>query len=54
MGMYLYMCVCVGDAEGVLMEFKQWFEDDSIRKVWHTYGYDRHVLNNEGMYVHNA
>jgi hypothetical protein len=33
------------------MEFKQWFEDNSIRKVWHTYGYDRHVLNNEGTYV---
>ena len=41
----------VGDAAGILQQFKGWFEDDSIRKVWHNYGFDRHVMNNEGKYV---
>ena len=36
-----------GEAEGVLQEFKGWLEDESILKVWHNYGFDRHVVNNE-------
>ena len=34
------------DAEGVLDEFKDYFEDPGIFKVWHNYGFDRHVLFN--------
>ena len=41
----------IGDAAGVLQEFKGWFEDNSVRKVWHNYGFDRHVMNNEGAIV---
>eukprot|EP00667_Euglena_gracilis_P001869 EG_transcript_1869 len=36
-------------AEGVLQEFKAWFEDPAYKKVWHNYGFDRHVLFNEGI-----
>lgn len=37
------------DACGVLQEFKDWLEDESVKKVWHNYGFDRHVLWNEGI-----
>lgn len=37
------------DACGILMEFKEWFEDPTIYKVFHNYGFDRHVLWNEGI-----
>ena len=35
-----------GQAEGVLGEFKEWFENPNFKKVWHNYGFDRHVLAN--------
>jgi hypothetical protein len=37
------------DAFGVLQEFKDFLEDARIQKVWHNYGFDRHVLWNEGI-----
>jgi DNA polymerase-1 len=37
------------DAEGVLLEFKSYFEDDTFLKCWHNYGYDRHILFNHGI-----
>eukprot|EP00526_Cylindrotheca_closterium_P001952 CAMPEP_0113609810 /NCGR_PEP_ID=MMETSP0017_2-20120614/4691_1 /TAXON_ID=2856 /ORGANISM="Cylindrotheca closterium" /LENGTH=1049 /DNA_ID=CAMNT_0000518655 /DNA_START=101 /DNA_END=3250 /DNA_ORIENTATION=+ /assembly_acc=CAM_ASM_000147 len=37
------------DACGILQEFKEWFEDPTIYKVFHNYGFDRHVLWNEGI-----
>jgi hypothetical protein len=37
------------DACGVLQEFKPWFEDERFKKVWHNYGFDRHVMWNEGI-----
>jgi len=39
----------LGPAEGVLDEFKPYFEDENIRKVWHNYSFDRHVLHNHGI-----
>ncbi|KAL7547633.1 hypothetical protein ACHAWF_014731 [Thalassiosira exigua] len=39
------------DARGVLHEFKPWLEDEGALKVWHNYGFDRHVLFNEGIDV---
>jgi len=39
----------LGKAEGVLQEFKGWLEDPNTQKVWHNYGFDRHVLYNEGI-----
>lgn len=29
--------------------FKQFFEDANIKKVWHNYSFDRHVLRNHGI-----
>jgi DNA polymerase I-like protein with 3'-5' exonuclease and polymerase domains len=37
------------DACGVLQEFKDWFQDEKYYKVWHNYGFDRHVMWNEGI-----
>ncbi|KAL7482018.1 hypothetical protein ACHAW6_007701, partial [Cyclotella cf. meneghiniana] len=39
------------DAKGILHEFQAWLEDEKILKVWHNYGFDRHVLFNEGINV---
>ena len=39
------------DAFGVLQEFKPFFEDEKFRTVWHNYGFDRHVMWNEGIDV---
>eukprot|EP00986_Skeletonema_menzelii_P018019 scaffold23907_cov154-Skeletonema_menzelii.AAC.1 len=39
------------DACGILDEFKEWLEDEMVMKVWHNYGFDRHVLWNEGIDV---
>lgn len=33
----------------VIKVFKEWFEDENISKVWHNYGFDRHVMYNEGI-----
>ena len=37
------------DAVGVIDEFKPWFQDPTKLKVWHNYGFDRHVMWNEGI-----
>jgi len=39
----------MGSAEGVLQEFKPYFENQKIRKIWHNYSFDRHVLGNLGI-----
>ena len=39
------------DACGVLEEFREWLEDETVMKIWHNYGFDRHVLWNEGIDV---
>ena len=39
------------DAQGILQTFKPWLENSLHRKVWHNYGFDRHVLWNEGIDV---
>ncbi|KAK1741202.1 DNA polymerase nu [Skeletonema marinoi] len=39
------------DACGILEEFKEWLEDETVMKIWHNYGFDRHVLWNEGIDV---
>jgi DNA polymerase-1 len=40
-----------GDSLGVLDVFKDYFEDPSIYKVWHNYGFDRHILYNHKINV---
>ena len=40
------------DACGILNDhFAAWLGDASVLKVWHNYGFDRHVLYNEGIDV---
>lgn len=39
----------LGDSEGTLNLFKEYFESEEILKVWHNYGFDRHVLYNHGI-----
>lgn len=39
------------DSFGLLQEFKEWFENEKYLKVWHNYGFDRHVMWNEGINV---
>jgi DNA polymerase-1 len=39
------------DAEGVIMEFKDYLEDPKYLKVFHNYGYDRHIFFNHGIDV---
>eukprot|EP01041_Mallomonas_annulata_P002582 gene2582-5051_t len=37
----------IGDAQGLLKEvFQDWFADERYKKVWHNYGFDRHVMYN--------
>jgi len=40
---------CDTNRKDVLQVFKPWFEDERYKKVWHNYGFDRHVLFNEGI-----
>jgi DNA polymerase-1 len=35
--------------EQLLQVFKGYFENDEIKKVWHHYGFDKHVLSNHGI-----
>lgn len=37
------------DAAGIFNLFKDYFEDPKYLKAWHNYGYDRHILENEGI-----
>ncbi len=39
------------DSFGVLQCFKEFFEDERFQTVWHNYGFDRHVMWNEGIDV---
>jgi hypothetical protein len=34
--------------EGILEAFREFFRDEGALKVWHNYGFDRHVLENMG------
>jgi hypothetical protein len=36
------------DASAIIDEFRLFFEDPRVQKVWHNYGFDRHVLQRLG------
>ncbi|KAH9803498.1 hypothetical protein KPL71_001787 [Citrus sinensis] len=40
-----------GGGRDLLNEFAPFFEDPSIKKVWHNYSFDNHVLENYGLKV---
>ncbi len=37
------------EGTAVMEEFRVFLEDPSIRKIWHNYSFDRHVLANHGI-----
>jgi len=39
------------DAEGTVDVFKDYFENSLYKKVWHNYGFDRHIFFNHGINV---
>jgi DNA polymerase-1 len=39
------------DSNDIILEFKEYFEDESFLKCWHNYGFDRHILFNHGIDV---
>lgn len=39
------------DSQDLIKIFKDYFEDNSYLKVWHNYGFDRHVIYHEGINV---
>ena len=45
------MSVCGGEQDQVWTAFKKWLEDDTAKKVWHHYSFDRHMLANEEVQV---
>ncbi|XP_072988592.1 DNA polymerase I A, chloroplastic-like [Typha latifolia] len=45
-------CIWVDVLDGgqnVLMEFAPFFEDPAIKKVWHNYSFDSHIIENYGL-----
>lgn len=43
-----------GDCEDLVQEFKEYFENPNYYKVWHNYGFDRHIIYNHGINVRYA
>ena len=39
------------ECEGLVNEFKEYMENENYLKVWHNYGYDRHLFYNHGINV---
>ncbi|KAI9082397.1 hypothetical protein K1719_035820 [Acacia pycnantha] len=47
----IWVDVLDGGAKEMLFEFEPFFKDQSIRKVWHNYSFDNHVIENYGLKV---
>ncbi|KAK8622888.1 hypothetical protein V6N13_117787 [Hibiscus sabdariffa] len=45
----IWVDVLDGGGKDLLKEFVPFFEDQSIKKVWHNYSFDSHVINNYGL-----
>jgi DNA polymerase I len=41
----------LGSRAHLLEEFRAYFEDENVWKVWHNYGFDRHAIGNHGIDV---
>ena len=39
------------DRAAIMESFRPFFEDAGVMKVWHNYGFDRHILENEGIRI---
>lgn len=47
----LWIDVLDGGGKDILLKFAPFFEDSTIKKVWHNYSFDNHVVENYGMIV---
>ncbi|KAH7546679.1 hypothetical protein FEM48_Zijuj01G0227200 [Ziziphus jujuba var. spinosa] len=47
----IWVDVLDGGGKELLIEFAPFFEDPSIKKVWHNYSFDNHVIENYGLKV---
>ncbi|KAH6835517.1 polymerase gamma 1 [Perilla frutescens var. hirtella] len=47
----IWVDVLDGDGKDLIKEFAPFFEDPSIKKVWHNYSFDNHVIENYGLKV---
>ncbi|PPD68015.1 hypothetical protein GOBAR_DD35106 [Gossypium barbadense] len=47
----IWVDILDGGGRDLLKEFVPFFEDQSIKKVWHNYSFDSHVINNYGLEV---
>jgi hypothetical protein len=41
----------LGPLEPLLQIFKPYFENPKISKVWHNYGFDRHILYSLSLFI---
>ena len=39
------------EENSVILIFKEYFENEKIKKVWHNYSFDRHILYNHSINV---
>ncbi|CAN1768174.1 DNA polymerase I B, chloroplastic/mitochondrial [Linum perenne] len=47
----IWVDVLDGAGQAILAEFKNFFENESIKKVWHNYSFDNHIIENHRIYV---
>ncbi|CAH9140376.1 unnamed protein product [Cuscuta epithymum] len=47
----VWIDVLDGGGKDILVEFAPFFEDPSIKKVWHNYSFDCHIIENYGLKV---
>ncbi|OVA11500.1 DNA-directed DNA polymerase [Macleaya cordata] len=47
----IWVDVLDGGGRDLLMEFAPFFEDPSIKKVWHNYSFDSHIIENYGLKI---
>ncbi|KAL8505596.1 hypothetical protein ACS0TY_016731 [Phlomoides rotata] len=47
----VWVDVLDGDGKDLIKEFAPFFEDPSIKKVWHNYSFDNHIIENYGIKV---
>ncbi|PON51539.1 DNA polymerase A [Parasponia andersonii] len=47
----IWVDVLDGGGKEILAEFAPFFEDPSIKKVWHNYSFDHHIVQNYGLKV---
>ncbi|XP_026378782.1 DNA polymerase I B, mitochondrial-like [Papaver somniferum] len=45
----IWVDVLDGGGRDIMIEFSPFFEDPSIKKVWHNYSFDSHVIDNYGL-----